>query len=301
VTTHTTCSWGIRRLGEAFKLVFDPTKWGVRMLELEKNGILPALISYTVPYADILTDTDGWDWIKIALRSFHVHFPGEKVLVVDNDMEDERYAGKRAWLHAHPDAIVIRNPATRDFRFWKDHNPRDNHHHGTGIDLAVAYCRRQGYAFLLYFEPDCLVCGTVWVDNMWEGMERGAWVAGPNTASHSDRIIHPCPSIWRIDSSCCRTTFLRQSKGVDRQHPLYPALTGFDDVAMNWDAWDTAQKNWWVAALQGKAFRSHFPHREFIHYWNGSGFLGKRSVRAQRDYWMFEPYLHESVTGGRSS
>lgn len=112
-------------MGEAFKLVFDPTKWGVRMLELEKNGILPALISYTVPYADMLTDTDGWDWIKIALRSFHVHFPGEKVLVVDNDMEDERYAGKRAWLNAHPDAIVIRNPVTRDLRFWNNHNPRD--------------------------------------------------------------------------------------------------------------------------------------------------------------------------------
>ena len=72
------------------------------MLEIEKNGILPALISYTVPYTDMLTDTDGWDSNHIALRSFHVHFPGEKVLVVDNDMEDERYAGKRAWLHAHP-------------------------------------------------------------------------------------------------------------------------------------------------------------------------------------------------------
>jgi hypothetical protein len=41
------------------------------MLELEKNGILPTLISYTVPYDDMLTDTDGWDWIKIALGSFH--------------------------------------------------------------------------------------------------------------------------------------------------------------------------------------------------------------------------------------
>ena len=48
------------------------------MLELEKNKILPVLISYTVPYADMLVDTDGWDWIKIALRSFHAHFPGER-------------------------------------------------------------------------------------------------------------------------------------------------------------------------------------------------------------------------------
>src|SRR5262245_42004208 len=172
------------------------------MLELEKNGILPALISYTVPYADMLTDSDGWDWIKVALRSFHAHFPGEKVLVVDNDMEDERYAGKRAWLHAYPDAIVIRNPATRDAQFWEGHDPNTNHHHGTGIDLAVDYCRRRGYGFLLYFEPDCLVAGRTWVDNMWQNMRRGAWVAGGNIASHSDRVMHVCPSMWRIDSPC---------------------------------------------------------------------------------------------------
>lgn len=62
------------------------------MLELEKNKILPVLISYTVPYADMLVDTDGWDWIKLALRSFHAHFPQEKVLVVDNDSDDDQYA-----------------------------------------------------------------------------------------------------------------------------------------------------------------------------------------------------------------
>src|SRR5262249_17650744 len=117
---------------------------GVRMLDLGKNRIQPALGSYTLPYAGMLTDADGWDWIKIALRSFHAHFAGEKVLVVDNDLEDERYAGKRAWLHSYPDVFVIRNPATRDPRFWNDHDPNSNHHHGAGIDIAVDYCRRHG-------------------------------------------------------------------------------------------------------------------------------------------------------------
>jgi hypothetical protein len=46
-----------------------------------------------------------------------------KVFVVDNDMEDERYAGKRSWLHEYPDAIVIRNPVTRHVQFWNDHDP----------------------------------------------------------------------------------------------------------------------------------------------------------------------------------
>ena len=89
------------------------------MLALEANKILPVLISYTVPYADMLEDTDGWDWIKIALRSFHAQFPGEKVLVVDNDSDDSRYTQKREWLHAYAGAIVIRNPETRDAVFWR--------------------------------------------------------------------------------------------------------------------------------------------------------------------------------------
>jgi hypothetical protein len=266
------------------------------MLELEKNRILPALISYTVLYADMLTDTDGWDWLKIALRSFHEHFPGERVLVVDNDMEDERYAGKRAWLRAYPDAIVISNPVTRHVQFWNDHDPNSNHHHGAGIDLAVDYCRSQRYEFLLNFEPDCLVTGRTWAESMWRDMQRGAWVAGGHIAARTDRIIHICPSLWRIDSPCCETTFLRQSKGADRQHPYYVALTGFDEQALNWEDWDTGQKNWWIAAHRGKAFRSYAPPAGLIHYWGGSGHLGKLSVRAQRDYPRLEPYLHESST-----
>src|SRR5262245_3500447 len=148
------------------------------MLELAKNNILPVLVSFTVPYPDMLMDTDGWDWIKIALRSFHAHFPGEKVLVVDNDSDDDRYAGKRAWLHAYSNAIVIRNPMTRDAAFWQHHHPRHHHHHGAGIDLAVDYCRQHGYQFLLYFEPDCLVAGRTWVENMWQQLQSGAWVTG---------------------------------------------------------------------------------------------------------------------------
>jgi hypothetical protein len=264
------------------------------MLELVKNGILPALISYPVPYDDMLTDTDGWDWIKVSLRSFHDHFPGERVLVID--MEDERYAGKRAWLHAYPDAIVIRNPVTRDVRFWKDHNCNSNHHHGAGIDLAVDYVRRHGYGFLLHFEPDCLVTGRDWVERFWRDVQSGAWVAGGHIAAHSDRMMHVCPSMWRIDSPCCATTFLRQGKGTDRQHPYYATLTGFDEVALNWEDWDTGQKNWWIAAIQGKAFRSYMPPGGLLHYWRGSGRLGKQGVRAQGDYRRLEPYLHESPT-----
>jgi hypothetical protein len=264
------------------------------VLVLEENKILPVLISYTVPYADMLADTDGWDWIKIALRSFHAHFPGEKVLVVDNDSDDNRYARKRAWLHAYSGAVVIRNPLTREAVFWRHHHPRHNHHHGAGIDLAVDYCRQRGYEFLLYFEPDCLVAGRAWVENMWRQLQGGAWMTGGNIAARTARIIHVCPSMWRIDSPCCATSFMRQSKERDRQHPLFTVLTGFDEVALTWEKWDTAQKNWWIAALHGKAWHSTIPSGDFFHYWSGSGYLGKNGVRGHPHHARFAPYLDES-------
>ena len=88
------------------------------MQELHERKILPVLISYTVPYPNMVVDSDGWDWIKVALRSFHDHFDGQKVLVVDNDKDDEAYEPKRDWLYSYPGGIVVRNPITRDPRFW---------------------------------------------------------------------------------------------------------------------------------------------------------------------------------------
>ena len=77
----------------------------------------------------------------------------------------------------------------------------------------------------------------------------------------------------------------------DKQHPQFAVLSGFDDVAMQWEKWDTAQKNWWIAALEGRAVRSQIPPGDFVHYWCGSGRMGNRGVRTNHDYYKFESYL----------
>lgn len=261
------------------------------MRQLEKHRILPVLISYTVSYPDMSVDSDGWDSIKVALGSFHDHFAQEKVLVVDNDKDDEAYAGKKKWLYSYPHAIVVRNQLTQAPDFWPNHHPRSNHHHGHGIDLAAAYCRRHGYDYMLYFEPDCLITGTAWFDAMWECMVDGAWMTGINPCNHSARIIHVCPSIWKVDKPPCALSFAHQPMAKDREHPSFTEMTEFIESAREWVCWDTAQRNWWIAALEGKALRAHPERQDFVHYRGGSGYAGKRGVRGHPDYKKFENYL----------
>lgn len=263
------------------------------MRRLHERSILPVLISYTAPYPDMATDSDGWDWIKIALRSFHEHFEGQYVLVIDNDGDDERYQPKKDWLYSYPEARVIRNPITENPKFWKDHDPAWNHHHGSGIDLAVAYCRHHRYEYMLYFEPDCLILGRDWVEAMWRCMEAGAWMSGFNQSNQSPRIIHICPSMWKVNEPPCDVSFSRQPIAADRQHRDFARLTEFrEDAIRSWGRWDTAQKNWWIADLEGKACRARPWPQDFIHVWGGSGHSRRRRVR-EHQYWpKFRKYLY---------
>ncbi len=261
------------------------------MRELHERKILPVLISYTVPYPNMGVDSDGWDWIKIALRSFHDHFDGQKVLVIDNDKDDQAYEPKRDWLYSYPGGIVVRNPITRDPRFWQDHDPEWSHHHGSGIDLAVSYCRHHRYDYMLYFEPDCLIEGMEWVKAMWRCMERGAWMSGFNRCNHSTRVIHVCPSLWKVNEPPCEISFMRQPIEADRQHPRFAKMTCFRGFTKSWDKWDIGQRNWWIAALEGKACRARPRRRDFTHVWGGSGHSKRQSVREHRKWRKIKKYL----------
>ena len=253
--------------------------------------VLPVMVSYTVPYQNMETKSDGWDCMKIALRSFHNHLPGKKVLVVDNDRDGEIYSAKRHWLNAYDDAIVVRNPLTLESEFWNNHHPRHNQHHGNGMDFGVDYCKENGYDYMLHFEPDCLVRGIAWLKAMLECIEIGAWATGLFACNHSDQIIHVCPSIWDVNSPACKPSFARQPMKEDRQHVKFEELTHFKGIARRWDRWDTGQKNWWIAELEGKAMWAKPKQNDFTHYWSGSGYDGMRKVRERDDFELAKKYL----------
>ena len=254
-------------------------------------AILPVMVSYTVPYPGMDSNPEGWECIKVALRSFHEHFPDRKVLVVDNDSDDPANDPKRAWLHAYPGAIVLRNPLTRNAEFWEAHHPRRHQHHGNGIDCGVDHCRRHGVPYMLHFEPDCIVSGTSWLEAMWQCIAEGAWMAGINCCNHSREIIHVCPSLWTVDTPACEPSFARQPIEDDRKHPRFEELTRFSGTARTWDRWDMGQKNWWVAALAGRARWAQPVRDDFEHYGAGSGYAGLSTVRERVGYERIKKYL----------
>lgn len=224
-----------------------------------EQAVLPVLVSY---------HTDRW--IRVALRSYRHHFPEGPILVVDNNPEQgepgwtPRCEQERAWLRGRPDVLLVKNE-----------RPRKKH--GTGIDRAVAWCRDHEVAFLLHFEPDCLVSGRRWFDDLWAAVESGAWMAGSDFKWYGP--IHPTPSLWRVSE--IRASFEAQPRGDDVRHRRFRDLFDLDglvadrradgDEHWEWwrDHWDTAQKAWFEAAVHDRARLVRTPG-DFHHYWCGS-------------------------------
>lgn len=223
------------------------------------RSVIPVIVSYHTPR-----------WIKVALRSFHRHFPREQVLVVDNNpLEGEpgwepACDEERAWLQAYPAVTLIRNPAPE-------------RRHGAAIDLAMRFCREERAPFMLHFEPDCHVLGTTWYELLLRPMIQGAWMSSMTRRFYGP--LHPCPSMWRVDHDW--DSFLDQPRGQDEQHPRYGELffldpllqsvATYDPAAIPWwqENWDTAQKNWFRAAVHDQAVR--VPEtKDFRHFWSGS-------------------------------
>jgi hypothetical protein len=221
--------------------------------------VIPVIVSYHTPR-----------WVKIALRSFWRHFPAEQVLVIDNNP----HSGEPGW-----------EPACDEERRWLERcshvilvaNPGLERRHGAAIDRALEVCRQQGAELMLLFEPDCHILGRAWYELLLRPMTRGAWMSGMMRLAYGP--LHPCPSLWRVDHNWA--SFLDQPRGNDACHPRFNELFFFDRLlswvesydppALPWwrQNWDTAQKNWFHAAVHDKAV--HVPHSgDFRHFWSGS-------------------------------
>lgn len=223
------------------------------------HRIIPIVVSYHTP-----------QWIKVALRSFHRHFPGQQVLVIDNNPVagepgwEPACDEEREWLSACPGVTLV-------------HNPLADRRHGAAIDLALAICREEHADFMLHFEPDCHILGTAWYELLTRPMLEGAWMSGMTRQHYGP--LHPCPSMWRVDHDWA--SFLDQPRGDDERHPRYHELFSLESLvtsverycppAIPWwrKNWDTAQKNWFHAAVHDRAVR--VPHtKDFRHFWGGS-------------------------------
>ena len=224
--------------------------------------VVPALVAYFTA-----------DWIRVAITSYLHHFPDDRVLVIDNNpsrgevgwlplCERERY-----WLQSHPRVDFLANPFLP--------SPDDGYApHGLGIDAGLAWCRDHDADVLLHIEPDCVIEGRSWRENLLGAISAGAWMAGSTRKVYGP--IHPTPSAWRVDQ--VHGSFAARERTQDESHPRFHELfqlAVLKEVCRHpgeWSwferFWDTGEKPWFAAAVEGRTALVDTP--DFRHYWHGS-------------------------------
>jgi hypothetical protein len=127
---------------------------------------------------------------------------------------------------------------------------------------------------MLHLEPDCLVTGRLWRENLLRAIEQGAWMAGANRKPWGP--IHPTPSAWLIRQ--VSGTFKGRPMARDIDHPRFQELVDLDVLEEQareqgcWEwartRWDTADRAWFSAAIHDRAALVEAP--DFRHFWLGS-------------------------------
>ncbi len=206
-------------------------------------------------------------WIRVSVGSFRRHFPGQRVLVVDNNPRpgdprwDPACEVERAWLAAQPDVEVLRNEG-------------GDRRHGRGMDLALAWCRARGVDAMLHVDSDCRISGAGWYHNLVGAIAGGAWMAA--IARKPWGPLHPSVSIWDVRE--VRASFERCDALADAQQPCFAELVDIERFAREPDVegdprhtpwkWDTGIKAWFEAARRDRAVL--VPGPGIAHYWYGS-------------------------------
>lgn len=212
-----------------------------------------------------------------------------------------------------PIVVVNQNPRP-EFRDVRPHNPKEtewfksqsvaayleNHGgatfdweltaHGRGIDIAADWARDHGYSILTHLDADSLIRGRIWHERMSEHVQRGAWAISGERRWHGYPGLSP--SMWRID--ILRGSFLHVRRGEEMANPETERAIGWSayvqkvgDANNGWfkKFWDTGQKNWFEAAVAGKAVCVD-EVSDFIHF--GAG--GRRPMKAEERK-VVEEYL----------
>ncbi len=221
------------------------------------------------PVMPVIVSWNTRRWMPVGLGSFREHFPSWQVLVIDNNPEqgekkwNEDHEAERQWIQSQPGVIVVRH-----------HGPVRTH--GAAVDTAVSWCRQNNVSYMLHLEPDCLITGTRWYENLCRGIDSGAWMAGSHRKEYGP--IHPTPSLWQIDR--IQTSFDYACRIPDEEHPRFSELfkrdwlldavtTAGEDVEFWRTTWDSGQQAWFRCAVEGKAFHADNSD-DFRHFWAGS-------------------------------
>jgi len=212
----------------------------------------------------LYNDSESYDWTKISVTSFREHFPKAPLVAVD-----QNHNPKEVEFLKSQDAIII--------------NGKRGDQHGTGMDLAIQWCKGK-VDVMIHIEPDCIFLGRKWFDLLMSGVvDDGNWMSG--SCQYEFGPIHPCPSAWDVNQ--VKHSFEYVSKRKDIYLPQHHKLIDFKALIKDLHiknekhgytkeqnhvflyGWDTALKNWFEAASQGKAIKVETTN-DFFHFWHGS-------------------------------
>ena len=199
----------------------------------------------------------GYDWTKICVGSFRQYFPNEVLLVVDHNHNSE----EREFL-LNNNVVVVENNAEQT--------------HGKGLDVASKYARNNDFDAIIFIEPDCIISGIEWYNNLVNPLENGRsmcatfqWQYGP---------LHPCGSSWLI--SDIPASFQTATKTAEEIfHPKYKRLMKLPELSAdmlrsNYDNhlfhffmyhWDVGIKNWFWLEVHNRAQLVN--SNGFYHFW----------------------------------
>jgi hypothetical protein len=213
-------------------------------------------------------------WIRVAVESYLEQFPEDRLLVVDNNPRRGEASWypyceeERDWLASRPGILLVDSTRTPGHFL-----PDGRLEHGSGMDVALDWCREHGARIMVHLEPDCLITGRQWRDNLLRPLAQGAWMAGGFRQSHGP--IHPTPSAWLVAE--VRASFRPAPWTEEDEHdPRFQALLNLEalenDPEERWVRearyWDTGHLAWFQAAYHDRAALVETPG--FRHYWFGS-------------------------------
>ncbi len=228
-----------------------------RMFHHSQPAVAPSIPTTLVAVLYNQRPTD--QWVKIMHRSLRKHLDTQLVCV-DNNPENPIAAN---WLREQGVTVLAGHERKRS--------------HGSGLDILADWCRGHGQEIMVAIEPDCLIEGAEWFNNLIGSIEAGASMASGHLLAFGP--LHPCPSAWKVAD--IPGTFDFQARG-----PVDPKLVSYTNlvkwlnhmeggnpshhlVDLFFHQWDCGLGNWYKLVEAGlRADLVSIP--DFHHFFSGS-------------------------------
>jgi hypothetical protein len=219
---------------------------------IKKNSVLVTLTSYY-----------SYNWTKICVSNLIKHIPNVVILLIDNNPSPEDDSIRRSSFLNYPYNSIGRIVENNSMRLLQKERvwlksiknlyliKTDNRlWHGEAMNLAMDYAKNFKFDILIHIEPDCIIYGYLWYQNLIKAIKDGAWMA--SGVEMPDGCLHPCPSAWSV-KDVCDFDFMHTLKKTDYFDPEYPFLVNLrysNQYEITY--WDTAKKAWYECAKKNK-------------------------------------------------